>query len=81
VISIREEEAMPSLFLRDIPPELHKKLKERAERHHRSMTKEAVVILEKELWAEETLRLPKARRPKKPLKIQVVDEAIDEGRR
>lgn len=37
---------MASLLIKDIPKSLHKKLKELAEKHHRSMNKEAVVLLQ-----------------------------------
>ena len=37
---------MASLLIKNIPKSLHKKLKELAEQHRRSMNKEAVVLLE-----------------------------------
>jgi len=36
---------MASLLIKDIPTALHKKLKKLAEKHHRSMNKEAIVLL------------------------------------
>ena len=35
---------MTGLIIRDVPEELHKKLKQQATRHHRSMNKEAIEI-------------------------------------
>ena len=37
---------MPSVTLRDIPPELHKRLKESAERNRRSLNAEILLRLE-----------------------------------
>jgi len=40
---------MPNLTLKRVPDEIHEKLKERAERHRRSMNSEAIRILERAL--------------------------------
>jgi len=40
---------MPTLTIKGVPPELHEKLKERAERHRRSMNSEVLTILERTL--------------------------------
>ena len=40
---------MTTLTIRGMPPELHEKLKKRAERHRRSMNNEAITILERAL--------------------------------
>jgi len=37
---------MPSLTLKDIPKRLHQQLRERAERHRRSLSQEAIACLE-----------------------------------
>ena len=71
---------MPSLILRNVPEEVHRKLKERAARHHRSMTKEAVAILEEELSEPGPVRIPEPVKPKKPIPASVIDRAIEEGR-
>ena len=42
---------MTALLIKDVPPPLHERLKEEAQRHHRSMTKEALFILEQGLGA------------------------------
>lgn len=49
---------MSTLVLRNVPEELHRRLKESAAAHHRSMTKEAIVIL-KEALAHEPAAAPK----------------------
>jgi hypothetical protein len=38
---------MPSLVIKNLPPEVHRRLKEQAVKNHRSMTKQAIDILEK----------------------------------
>ncbi|MFB6248025.1 MAG: Arc family DNA-binding protein [Salinibacter sp.] len=40
---------MPTLTIKGVPPELHEKLKERAERHRRSMNNELLTILKRTL--------------------------------
>jgi plasmid stability protein len=42
---------MPGLLIKDFPPELHRRLKEEAARHHRSMTRQALALLEQALAA------------------------------
>jgi len=37
---------MPGLLIKNVPEGLHKRLKRRAARNHRSLTKEALAILE-----------------------------------
>ena len=37
---------MPSLVIKDLPADLHRRLKAQAEANHRSMTKEAIALLE-----------------------------------
>lgn len=43
---------MPGLLIKDVPDELHQKLKARAARNRRSLTKEALVLLETALAEE-----------------------------
>jgi len=40
---------MPSLTLKNVPEDLHQRLKEQAEQHRRSMNQEAIWILEQAL--------------------------------
>jgi plasmid stability protein len=37
---------MPTLVIRDLSPEIHRLLKQRAEHNHRSVNKEVITILE-----------------------------------
>lgn len=50
--SLFGEQPMPEFVIEDLPKELHRKLKDRAARHHRSMTKEVLAILEQALAAQ-----------------------------
>ena len=38
---------MPSLVIKNLPPEIHRRLKAEAVRNHRSMTKQAIEILDR----------------------------------
>lgn len=40
---------MPGLLIKDFPHELHRRLKEEAARNHRSMTRQALALLEQGL--------------------------------
>ena len=40
---------MPGLLIKDLPPELHRRLKAEAAHHHRSMTRQALAMLEQAL--------------------------------
>jgi hypothetical protein len=72
---------MAALLIKDLPPELHQKLRESAARHRRSLTKEALVLL------EDALRQPRrAAAPPQPFKGRIpltqdlLDRAKAEGR-
>jgi plasmid stability protein len=67
---------MPGLLIKDFPPALHRKLKAQAERHHRSMTKEAIVLL------EQSLAIAASREPPLPLKgkFSLTDAFIEQAR-
>jgi len=71
---------MPSIIIRDLPEEVHKRLRYRAKRHHRSMTREAVSILERELLATGPVRLPPVLSASRPIPGELIDQAIEEGR-
>ncbi len=72
---------MPGLVIKDFPPTLHRKLKERAQRHHRSMTREALALLEHGLdEAAQPGALPPPFRGRKPLTDAWLDKAKRAGR-
>jgi plasmid stability protein len=45
------EDAVPDLLIKDFPPELHRRLKQEAARYQRSMTRQALALLEQALAA------------------------------
>ena len=59
---------MPGLLIKDFPPELHRRLKEDAARHHRSMTRQALALLEQALAAPARDAADLLPDPVKPLK-------------
>jgi hypothetical protein len=72
---------VPGLLIKDVPSELHRKLKEQAARHHRSMTKEALVLLQQALEATPNRReLPPPYRGQVQLTDRLIDEAKRQGR-
>ena len=77
---------MPALLIRDLPEELHQKLKQRAAANHRSMSRELLVLLEEALHdsagpppleAVDRMRVSGA----KPLTQDLLEEARREARR
>lgn len=73
---------MAGLVIKDLPDELHRKLKAQAARHHRSMTKEAVALLERGLQMEDVVQEPPAPyRGKFQLDEKFLDAAKREGRK
>ena len=74
---------MSGLLIKDFPPELHRRLKEEAARYHRSMTRQALALLEQALStpARNTADLlPEPLKPKKPVTPSDVVAVIREGR-
>ena len=62
---------MPTLTIKNVPRELHKRLKKRAELHRRSMNSEVITLLEQDLVSrpvdpEEFLRRARALRESTP---------------
>jgi plasmid stability protein len=77
------EIAMSALLIKDFPPELHQKLKEEAARYHRSMTRQALALLEQALTAptrNAADRLPTPIKPAKKLPTDDVVAVIRQGR-
>jgi plasmid stability protein len=68
---------MPGIVIRDLPPSLHLRLKEAARRHHRSMAKEVITILEDGLESET------ARSYSAPVKLAfpLTDTFLDKAKR
>ena len=74
---------MSGLLIKDFPPELHRKLRDEAARHHRSMTRQALALLEQALSAEARNAadvLPRPLKPAKPVSASSVVAVIREAR-
>lgn len=65
---------MPAFLVKDLPPVLHERLKQEATRHHRSMNREVISILEKELGDITPVDVPCPTVPSKPLTAEWVRE-------
>ena len=71
---------MSGLVIRDLPPELHARLRAEAKRHRRSMTQQALVILEEALVEAAPVRFPNPVKGRHPLTQERLTRAIREGR-
>lgn len=71
---------MPALLIKDIPPEVHKWLKEEAERNRRSMTQQAIYVFEERMRRFQPLSFPPPARTRTPLTGKFIDQAKREGR-
>jgi plasmid stability protein len=71
---------MSSLLIKNMPENLHAQLKESARRHRRSMTQEALVILEKYLSMGTAVEFPEPVIPLKPITAALIRKGIREGR-
>lgn len=68
---------MPGLLIKDFPPELHQKLKAEAARYHRSMTRQALVLLEQALSAPEKNSAALLPSPIKPITTVTADDVVN----
>ncbi|HWH84814.1 MAG TPA: hypothetical protein VNU71_21515 [Burkholderiaceae bacterium] len=75
---------MPTLVVKNLPEPLHERLKAQAVQHHRSVTKEAICLLEQGLLAtphRKPLQLPPPIKLKSgPVTTEWILAAIAEGR-
>lgn len=72
---------MPGFVIKNLPDELHRKLKAQAARHHRSMTKEVLAVLEQALNAQAPPHeAPPPFRGRFALTGKFLDKARREGR-
>ena len=69
---------MPGFVIKELPEDLHQRLKERAARNHRSMTKEAIAMLEAALNEN---RLAEAPPPPYAGKFNLTDKFINRAKR
>jgi hypothetical protein len=70
---------MASILIKDIPPELHERLRQAALRDHRSLNKEVVALLEEALKPR-AAELPPVIRGTFPLTHGWLEQAISDGR-
>jgi plasmid stability protein len=70
---------MASLLIKDLPPELHERLREAARRNHRSMAKQVIAMLEDALVSRPAA-LPQPLKGTFPLRQEWLDSVIREGR-
>jgi hypothetical protein len=74
---------MPGLLIKDMPTELHRRLKESARKNRRSMTKQALVLIEEALTRSNrvaTLEEIQPVRPNRTITDSLIENAIQEGR-
>ena len=71
---------MAALLIKDIPREVHDWLKREAERIRRSMTQQAIVILEERMRRFHPVRFPPPAQTRTVLTAEFIDRAKREGR-
>lgn len=71
---------MTSLLIKNVPEELHRKLRERAEREHRSLNKEVIVLIEQGLGIRGPATLPDPVPLRRPIDDRALLRARREGR-
>jgi hypothetical protein len=71
---------MPALLIKDFPPEIHDWLKREAERNRRSMTQQAILILEERMRRFQRVRFPRPVKTRTLLEADFIDRAKREGR-
>lgn len=71
---------MPAVVVRDLPPVVHERLKQDARRHHRSMNREIIAILEHETGTALPGDLPPLVKPLVPVDGRRIADAIRKAR-
>ena len=71
---------MAALLLKSIPPEIHERLRFQAARHHRSMNREVLSILEERLEAPPVFALPPPVKPLRPVSGETILKIIRQMR-
>ena len=71
---------MPDILIKKVPDALHRRLKEEASKHHRSMARHALALLETSLEEPAQLQFPPPVKTAKPLTQKIVSKGIKEGR-
>jgi plasmid stability protein len=72
---------MSALLIKNMPLPLHARLRQCAENHHRSMNREVIAILERELEREAPAELPPPVKTLKPISgewtVRIIRDARD----
>lgn len=71
---------MSSILIKNVPVDLHRRLKEQAVQHHRSLNKEVIALLETALMGRGEGELPPPVKLKKPLSRDVLEAGRRGGR-
>lgn len=71
---------MSAVVIRDLPPSLHQRLKQEAEKNHRSMNREIIAILEKILERPAAAELPPPVKGLKPVSGEWIVKIIRDAR-
>ena len=71
---------MGDILIKKVPDGLHRRLKEEAARHHRSMARHALALIEESLRRSDELDFPPPAETHQPLTQELVARGIGEGR-
>jgi plasmid stability protein len=71
---------MTALLVKNMPPKLHEQLRRRAKEHHRSMNREVVAILERELGRPSPQEPPPLVKTARPLDHDWIVQTIRDAR-
>jgi plasmid stability protein len=71
---------MSALLVKNMPPPLHERLRQRAAVHHRSMNREVIAILERELEQPPVTELPPPVKTLKPIGGEWTVQSIRDAR-
>ena len=75
---------MPTVIVRDMPVEVHRRLKSVAKQHHRSMNREVLMILEQALCVGDTAELSTPVKPRQPVRgakiVRIIRDMRDRRR-
>ena len=71
---------MAALLIKNMPPPLHERLRQRAAVHHRSMNREVIAILERELELPLVTELPPPVKTLKPISHDEIVQMIRDAR-
>ena len=71
---------MGDILMKKVPDGLHRRLKEEAARHHRSMARHALALIEEGLRGSDELDFPPPAETNHPLTQELVSRGIAEGR-